>query len=128
MMMIMMEMILAQIVKLSMRRMNLRDNVSEDMEQYELRCENVLQVVHPGDIIALFSPSNSLELFYLCKMLEVGVAQTVLTDMYNHIIPRDSQYIKVHYYEKNKQIVNSVKVDRSSSRSLKLLHTFCLPK
>ena len=41
------------------------DSITDEMELYEMRSENMLQVVQPGFVIALFSPTNALELCYL---------------------------------------------------------------
>ena len=60
-----------------------------------------LQVITKGSMIALFSPSNSLELFYLSKVLDFGVATKDLTDANNHQIGKDCPYILVNYFEKN---------------------------
>ena len=76
------------------------EELGEDFEAYELRSENILQLVVPGDIAALFSPMNSLELFYLCKILEVSVAEEDIHDKYHHCIPKGSSYFLVNYYEK----------------------------
>ena len=43
------------------------DSADENMEKYELRNDSVLEVLSKGDVIALSSASNPLELFYLCK-------------------------------------------------------------
>ena len=94
------------------------DNVSEDMEQYELRCENVLQVVHPGDIIACFPQVTHWNYFICVRCWKLEWLKLSLQ------IPSTSRFTIM----KTKQIVNSVKTDRSSSLCLKLLHTFCLPK
>ena len=41
------------------------DEEDSDMERYELRSNCVLEILSAGDIIALFSPSHSIEQFYL---------------------------------------------------------------
>ena len=78
------------------------DNIdNEELERYEMRSESVLQVLQKGNIIALFSPSNALELFYLCKVIDFGVATKDLRDENNHQIGEGSSYILVNYFEKN---------------------------
>ena len=44
--------------------------------------------------------ANSLELFYLCKVIECGVASDNLCDENKHHIEKDSSYILANYYEK----------------------------
>ena len=60
------------------------DEVCDDMEKVELRSESVLQIIHQGSAIALYSPANSLELFYLCKVIECGVASDDLCNENKH--------------------------------------------
>ena len=55
-------------------------------EQHELRADSVLDVVQVGSYIALFSPHNALELFYLCKVLEFGVAVEDMQEDYNRTV------------------------------------------
>ena len=50
--------------------------------------------------IALYSASNYLELFYLCKVLDFGIADGNIVDDYNHLIPKGSKYTKCQYYQK----------------------------
>ena len=56
--------------------------------------------VSVGDAIAIFSASNSLELFYLCKVVSFGKATEDLNDENNHCIGKDDPYIEVRYFEK----------------------------
>ena len=42
----------------------------------------------------------SRELFYLCKVLDFGVALDDLCDKYNHIVPKGASYIKCQYFER----------------------------
>ena len=44
-----------------------------DTEVYELRAESVNSVLSRNTTIALYSASSSLELFYLCKVLDFGI-------------------------------------------------------
>ena len=81
----------------------------DDLEQYELRSEDVVHLVEPGNAVALFSPSSALELFYLCKVIECGVVTEDLSDKSGQSIAAGIPYLLVHYYEK-KQIVNSAKI------------------
>ena len=60
------------------------DSVDENMEKYELRSDSVLEVLGEGDVIALFSASNFLELFYLCKVISFVTATEEVRDENNH--------------------------------------------
>ena len=68
----------------------------------------MVQVAQPGNDIALFSPPNALELFYLCKVIESGIAEQDIHDTQNHVIKEGCSYLTVCYYKKS-QIVISVR-------------------
>ena len=75
-------------------------NEIEDLtEKYEMRSDSVLEVLCVGDVIALFSSSRSLELFYLCKVVNFGVAEKDLKDENNHCIEKGAPYVEVKYFE-----------------------------
>ena len=75
------------------------DEIDDMNEKYELRSNSVLKVISVNDVIALFSSSTSLELFYLCKVLSFGIAEQDLKDENNHCIEKGSPYIEVKYFE-----------------------------
>ena len=77
-----------------------QDIVDDETDLYELRSDAVVQVVQPGNVIALFSPPNALELFYLCKVVESGIAKQDIYDTQNHVIKEGCSYLSVCYYEK----------------------------
>ena len=60
--------------------------VAEGYEDYELRANNIIEIVKKNTIIALYSPRSSIELFYLCKVLDVSIAQNQLVDKFNDVI------------------------------------------
>ena len=60
----------------------------------------MVQVAQPGNDIALFSPPNALELFYLCKVIESGIAEQDIHDTQNHVIKEGCSYLTVCYYKK----------------------------
>jgi len=59
--------------------------------------------------IVIFSPSKSTELFYLCKVIDFGVAPENVTDKYQHNVPQGSSFIKCQYLEKMFEKSKSVK-------------------
>ena len=79
------------------------DIKNEQNELYEMRSDSVFDVIKKDGVIALYSPPNSLELFYLCKVKEFGIAQENLIDPLNHIIPKRSKFIKRQCFEKYKK-------------------------
>ena len=48
------------------------DSENEQNELCEKRSDSVFDVIKKDGVIALYSPPNSLELFYLCKAKEFG--------------------------------------------------------
>ena len=84
------------------------DDIESDAEAYELRSESVNSVLAKNTTIALYSPSNSLELFYPCKLIDFGVAIENVVDEYNHIIPQGSRYIECQDYQKQKETKSKI--------------------
>ena len=78
----------------------LQDIVADETELYELRSDAVVQVVHPGNVITLFSPPNPLELFYLRKVIETDIAKQDIYDTQNHVIKEECSYLSVCNYKK----------------------------
>ena len=64
------------------------DDAESDAEAHKLKSESVNSVLTKNTTIALYSSSNSLELFYLCKVIDLGVAIENMVDEYNCIIPQ----------------------------------------
>ena len=79
---------------------NESDEDAIDMDVAQLRSENVFDIISIGCTIALFSPPNSNELFYLCKVLEFGEAKVDMLDSSNHVVGKGQCYIKCNYYER----------------------------
>ena len=84
------------------------DNTESDAEAYKLRSESVNSVLTKNTTITLYSSSNSLQLFYLCKVIDFGVAIENMVDEYNHIILQGSCYIKCQYYQKQKETKSKI--------------------
>ena len=97
------------------------DNAESDAEAYKLRSESVNSVLTKNTTTALYSSSNSLELFYLCKVIDFGVAIENMVDEYNHIIPQGSRYIECQYYQKQKETKSKIHYKLPPQKSL------CLP-
>ena len=84
------------------------DDTESDTEPYKLRSESVNSVLTKNTSIALYSSSNSLELLYLCKVIDLGVAIEILVDEYNHIISQGSRFIQRQYYQKQKETKSKI--------------------
>ena len=82
------------------------DNAESDAEAYELRSESENSILTKNTTIALYSSSNSLELFYLCKVIDFGVAIENMVNGYNHIISQGSR--EFLYYQKQKETKSKI--------------------
>ena len=82
------------------------DNAESDAEAYELRSESVNSILTKNTTIALYSSSNSLELFYLCKVIDFGVAIENMVNGYNHIISQGSR--ECQHYQKQKETKSKI--------------------
>ena len=91
------------------------DEIDDMNGKYELRSNNVLEVISVNDVIALFSSSESIELFYLCKVLSFGIVEQDLKDENNHCIEKGGPYIEVKYF----------KLNQTTSRGLPLYINAC---
>ena len=60
----------------------------------------IFDVVEEGNVIALYSPANVQELFYLCKVISCCIAEVDVKDAHNHAVLKGSKYFKCRYYEK----------------------------
>ena len=95
----------------------------DDMEVYELHSNSVLDIVEKGDIIALFSPPQSIELFYLLKVTEVTKESdedvTECLNLHNglHCIKKGDGYIKGRYLEKSMEKKTHIEYKLSKSES-----------
>ena len=83
-------------------------DTESDTGAYKLRSESVNSVLTKNTTIALYSSSNSLELFYLCKVIDFGLAIEIMVDEYNHIISQGSRYIQCQYYQKEKETKSKI--------------------
>ena len=68
-----------------------------------MKTEYVADIVAPNSFIALFSPPESFEQFYICKAFSVNTASDMMVDDYCHIIQKGDKYINCNYLEKVKE-------------------------
>lgn len=71
-----------------------------------LLSDNVISILAKGCGITLVSQQSSLELFYLCKVFDFGVALEQLSDKYNHPIKKGEKYMKGQYLQKEWQFLS----------------------
>ena len=59
---------------------DLENGDESDTEAYKVRAKTINSIFSRNTTTALYSASNSLELFYLCKVLDFGIADQNLVD------------------------------------------------
>ena len=59
---------------------------SKETEQQEMRGNLVLEMIECNSFIAIFSPPNSSELFYICKGFDFRIADHQLEDEFQHML------------------------------------------
>lgn len=58
--------------------------------------------IEEGAFIALYSPLEAAELFYLCQVLSCEIPTESISDAHDHSILKSMKYVKVNYLEKIK--------------------------
>ena len=85
---------------------------AEIIEDNELDTNVMLDIVGEQTIVALYSlppslppppPPHALELFYLCKVIKVKVAEETMIDSFNHVVEQGAKYFRCQYLEKDKE-------------------------
>ena len=76
---------------------------NENVMENEIRADCVVDVVQPCSYVALYSPPESFESFYLCYVIESGITSESMCDDYNHVIEKGIKYLKCHYLEKKSE-------------------------
>ena len=99
------------------------DYDDDDAEACKLRSESLNSVLTKNTTIALYSSSNSLELFYLCKVIDFRVAIENMVDEYKRIIPQGSPYIECQYYQKQKETKSKIRYIQVTPKKVCLLDT-----
>ena len=72
----------------------------QELYNQQLRDDCIFELLQKETFIAICSPPMSQELFYLCRVLDFGVALDDLCDKYNHKVPKGTSYIKCQYLER----------------------------
>ena len=72
-------------------------------EENEIRAECVIDAVNPGSFIALYSPPQSFEMFYLCHVVNITIATETVCDDYGHVIEKGVKYLICKYLEKSQK-------------------------
>ena len=57
-------------------------------------------MIESNSFITIFSPTNSSELFYKCKVLDFRITDHHLEDEFEHVIPEGNKFTKCQYLER----------------------------
>ena len=79
-----------------------------EYEENEIPKEFFFSHIENGSYVALYSPPQASELFYLCKVLSCETAATSISDANDHTVLQGMKYIRTHYLEKVKEKKNLV--------------------
>ena len=73
----------------------------------------IYDVIQPGTYVGLRSPSSSIELFFVVKVMGKGIASEPFMDKAGHIISRNEKYSEVIYLDVKSHHSAYVKFDLS---------------
>ena len=57
-------------------------------------------MMKPESYVAVYSQENSIEPFFICKVIQAHFAEDEISDDYQHTIPAGSLYTSCYYLEK----------------------------
>ena len=80
----------------------------DDVEEQLIRGTCILELLECEKFIALFSPPSANELFYICIVLDFGIATSAIVDIYHHGILEGHPCIKCQYLEKDIEKKNKI--------------------
>ena len=78
------------------------DNDNEDFEVNDLirREESIFSCIIEGSYVAVYSDTNANEIFYVCKVNELKIADEDMIDEFEHSVSKGSRYLSCNYLEK----------------------------
>ena len=102
-------------------------NVVPEVEYAEedgflLDTNTVAELVQPGTFIAVRSPSNAIECFFLCEVIETDIAKCTMSDDGGHIVVKGERYAKVLYLQKKSESKKHAKYERPQKQTETLIH------
>ena len=72
----------------------------DELDEIENMSDEKYNIIEPGSHVALFSASNSFELFIVCKITDKSIAEDDLKDFYGHVIRKGDKFLTGVYLEK----------------------------
>ena len=97
------------------------DKIDGPEYENEIPKELFFSHIKKGLYIALYSPPQASELFYLCKVLSCETATTSISDANDHTVLQGIKYIRAHYLEKVKEKKNLVHYKLLSKKEIFVL-------
>ena len=76
------------------------DDGLQELDETEDMDPAMFEFISTDSIVAMYSPTNVHELFYLLKVVSKHTATEDMSDVYGHLIQKGSDYIVGHYMEK----------------------------
>ena len=89
------------------------DVEDEEDDAFTLDVATVAELVQPCTYVGVRTPPSSLESFFLCEVIETGVASEFVEDAFGHIVEEGEWYAKVSYLQKYDENQRYVKYERS---------------
>ena len=74
-----------------------------EYEENEILKDSFFPHIKKGSSVALYSPPQASELFYLCKVLSCETTTTSISDANDHTVLQGMKYIRAYYLEKVKE-------------------------
>ena len=81
----------------------LKESFFSHIEKGSYVKESFFSHIEKGSYVALYSPPQASELFYLCKVLSCETTTTSISDANDHTVLQGMKYIRAHYLEKVKE-------------------------
>ena len=75
----------------------------KECEELELRGKNLYEAIESESVVALYTPTNVSEHFYLCYVIEKCIAGEDIQDnsINQHDVLKGSMYLRCKYYKKD---------------------------
>ena len=75
--------------------------MAQSIRRIKFLKSHLFSISKKGLYVALYSPPQASELFYVCKVLCCETATTSISDTNNHTVLQGIKNIRAHYLEKS---------------------------
>ena len=104
---------------------NTSADVDDDVDEepaFSLNQDTVFELVEPGTFVGMRSPQNAIEPFFIVEVLNKGIAEESISDIFGHTILCGEQYAEVCYLQKKDQKKNIVRYQRPKKVNSVYIH------